>query len=262
MSNPFDLLGNDVEDATIVAPLPPKEIVKHTTSSKKSDVPPPSADPSRANKNRPKPTGNEAALKDRNGGRKNNKARDAPAETTDAKKTSHAARRATDRQSRSGKVDTDKKVRQGWGDNKKEVSDEAAAEADAAAEIEADKATEETPVSNKKSLQDYLNENNSSEFNKAPSAKKVDQLENAELLVKKEEVYAEPTKVKNLKSKQLKSKQYLDFDVSFADDQSAAKPRKFDNNKGGPKRGGKPKASKNAGEQKPAVNAKNFPSLA
>ncbi|SCV00771.1 LAME_0G11892g1_1 [Lachancea meyersii CBS 8951] len=263
MSNPFDLLGNDVEDANVVAPLPPKEIVRNTTSSKKADVPPPSADPSRANKNRPKPTGNEAAFKDKNGGRKNNRSREAPAETTGAKRTTHAARRSSDRQNRSGKVDTEKRVRQGWGDNKKEVTEEAAAEIDAQAEIEADKAEEETPASNKKSLQDYLDEVNSSGLNKAPAAKKsVDQLEDAELLVKKEEVYAEPTKVKSLKSKQLKSKQYLDFDVNFSDSQSSAKPRKFDNNKGGPRRGGKSKPAKAAGEQKPAVNAKNFPSLA
>ncbi|SCU93939.1 LADA_0G05666g1_1 [Lachancea dasiensis] len=260
MSNPFDLLGNDVEDATVVAPQPPKEIVKKTTSSKKSDVPPPSADPSKANKNRPKPTGNEAAYKDKTGGRKNNKSKDAPAETSGAKRASHAARRSTDRQSRTGKVDTDKRVRQGWGDNKNEVSEEAAAEVDAQAEIEADKAEEEAPVSNKKSLQDYLDEVNKNEFNKTPARKTVDQLDDAELLVKKEEVYAEPTKVKTLKSKQLKSKQYLDFNVSFADSQSTAKPKKFDNK--GPRRGGKPKASQNAGEEKPAVNAKNFPSLA
>ncbi|CUS24063.1 LAQU0S13e02454g1_1 [Lachancea quebecensis] len=260
MSNPFDLLGNDVEDANVVAPLPPKEIVKKNTSSKKADVPPPSADPSKA-KNRPKPTGNEGALRNRDNGRKNNRTRDAPAETAGAKRSSHAVRRATDRQSRSGKVDTEKRVRQGWGDDKKELTDEAAAELDAQAEIEADKATEETPAVNKKSLQDYLNEVNNNSLNKTPAPKKsVDQLEDAELLVKKEEVYAEPTKVKNVKSKQLKSKQYLDFDVSFAD--SNAKPRKFDNNSG-PRRGGKAKpAAKNAGEKKPAVNAKNFPSLA
>lgn len=222
-------------------------------------MPPPSADPSRANKNRSKPTGNEGAIRNKDNGRKTNKSREAPTETTGAKRGNHAARRATDRQPRSGKVDTDKRVRQGWGDNKKELDDEAAAEADAQAEIEAE-ASEAAPTTSKKSLQDYLDEVNSNELNKTPSAKKSDnELEGAELLVKKEEVFAEPTKVKSVKSKQFKSKQYLDFDVSFAD--SNAKPRKFDNN--GPRRGGKGKpAAKNAGEKKPAVNAKNFPSLA
>ncbi|CEP61387.1 Stm1p LALA0_S03e01728g [Lachancea lanzarotensis] len=264
MSNPFDLLGNDIEDPSAAAPLPPKELVKKTTSSKKADVPPPSADPSRANKNRPKPTGNEAAFRDKTGGRKVNRSKDAPAETTNAKRSTHAARRSSDRQNRTGKVDTDKRVRQGWGDNKNEVTEEAAAEVDAQAEIEADKASEEAPVSNKKSLQDYLDEVNSQGLNKSPVSKKtVDQLEDAELLVKKEEVYAEPTKVKNLKSKQLKSKQYVDFDVNFADSNASSKPRKTDTRGGaGPRRGGKPKTTKPQGEQKPAVNAKNFPSLA
>lgn len=231
--------------------------MKNNTSSKKADVPPPSANPARANKNRPKPTGNEAAFRDRTAGRKNNKVRDAPDAT--APKKSNASRRATDRHSRSGKVDTDKKVRQGWGDDNKELADEAAAERDAQAEIAADQTEEQAPASNKKSLQDYLNEINNNEFNKAPAPKQVEKFDDAELLVKTEEVFAEPTKVKNLKSKQLKTKQFLEFDVSFSD--SKPKPRKFDN---GPRRGGKPKASKNTNtaEKKPAVNAKNFPSLA
>ncbi|SCV04640.1 LAMI_0H17744g1_1 [Lachancea mirantina] len=257
--NPFDVLGNDVEDANVVAPLPPKELVKKNTSSKKADVPPPSADPSRANKNRPKPSGNEGAFRDKSNGRRVNKGKDAPEST--AAKTSHAARRATDRQNRSGKVDTEKRVRQGWGDDRAELAAEAEGEADAQAELKDDQSAEKTSVSNKKSLQDYLNEQANNELNKAPITKKnVENLE-AELLVKREEVYAEPTKVKAVKNKQQKSKQYLDFDATFAD--SKPKPRSFENK--APRRGGKPKNTRGApkaADKKPVVNAENFPSLA
>lgn len=59
------MLGNDVEEDNAAANLPIKEVVKKNTSSKKSDVPPPSADPTKAKK-KSKPTGNEGALKTKN----------------------------------------------------------------------------------------------------------------------------------------------------------------------------------------------------
>lgn len=56
------MLGNDVEEDNAAANLPIKEVVKKNISSKKTDVPPPSADPAKAKK-KSKPTGNEGALK-------------------------------------------------------------------------------------------------------------------------------------------------------------------------------------------------------
>ncbi|EJS42707.1 stm1p [Saccharomyces arboricola H-6] len=215
MSNPFDLLGNDVEDADVVV-LPPKEIVKSNTSSKKADVPPPSADPSKARKNRPKPSGNEGAIRDKSAGRRNNKSKDVT-DTAATKKPN--TRKATDRHSRTGKTDTKKKVSQGWGDDKKELSAEKEAQADAAAEIAEDaegSEDAEKPKTTQLSLQDYLNQQANNQFNKVPEAKKVE-LDAEKIEAAEKEAYAPATKVKNVKSKQLKTKEYLDFDATFAE---------------------------------------------
>lgn len=263
-SNPFDLLGNDVEDADVVV-SPPKEIVKKNTSSKKADVPPPSADPARANKNRPRPTGNEAALKDKSAGRQSNRGKDAP-ESSRTKKTNQ--RRATDRQSRSGKVDTQKKINQGWGSDKTELEAEAEGELDAQAEAAADKEAEATAGVAKMSLQDYLQEKSSDSLNKVPEAKKVEALNNAELFVKETEVLAEATKVKNVKSKQPKTKEYLNFDAVYVDSNPRPK-RDFDNKNRRGGRGGKStRGGRNTGktESNPvhtnrAIDTKNLPTL-
>lgn len=256
--NPFDLLGNDVEDATVVV-APPKEIVKKNTSSKKADVPPPSADPARANKNRPKPTGNEAAFKDKAAGRKTNRSKAAP----EGNPKRSNVRKATDRHSRTGKVDSEKKVKQAWGDDNKEQDDEEAAAKDAAAELAADQEASEEG-SNKKSLKDYLEEVSKNDLNKTPASKKtVEKFNDAELFVKEQEVFAEPTKVKPLKSKQLKTKQFLNFDATFSDD--LPKPRRTNNTaprRGGKKGGNNTRKAAPASSSKPAVTAANFPALA
>lgn len=264
-SNPFDLLGNDVEDADVVV-SPPKEIVRNTTSSKKADVPPPSADPARANKNRPRATGNDAALKDKSAGRQNNRGKEAP-ESSRTKKTSQ--RKATDRHSRTGKVDTPKKVTQGWGDDKTEVAAEAEGELDAQAEAAADNEVEAATGVAQMSLQDYLQKKSADSLNKVPEAKKVEALNNAELFVKETEVLAEATKVKNIKSKQQKAKEYLNFDAVYVD--SNPRQRKdFDNNKN--RRGGRGGKSTRGGrnnartESNPVqtnrtIDTKNLPTL-
>ncbi|AEY98667.1 FAGL151Wp [Eremothecium gossypii FDAG1] len=252
MSNPFDLLGNDVEDATVVV-SPPKELVKKTTSSKKADVPPPSADPSRAKNNRPKPTGNEAAFRDKQAGRSQNKSKDAPAPGKPAKDS----RKTFDRHSRTGKTDSAKKIKQAWGDNEKEQADEEAGAAVAEAELAADAAEEEQATAAAVTLEAYLEQQNS-DLNKAPVARKVEKFDDAELFVKKQEVFMEATKVKNVKTKHLKAKQFLEFDGT---ESFAPKSRDQRDNKRGGKggnRGGK------GGNREPAqakpVNA-NFPAL-
>ena len=195
---------------------------------RKNDVPPPSANPARASKNRPaKPTGNEGAIRDKSAGRGNNRSRDVSSSAA-ARKTN--TRRATDRHSRSGKVDTEKKVNQGWGDDNKELSAEEAAEADAEAEIAAD-AEEKEKASKQMSLQDYLSTVNT-DLNKVPEVtKNINALEGAELFVKEEEEYAPATKVKNVKSKQLKTKNFLDFSATFSD--ALPKERKNFGGRGG-----------------------------
>lgn len=211
-TNPFDLLGNDVEDTNVQPPKPPKEIVKKNTSSKKQDVPPPSADPSRANKNRPKPTGNEAAIRDRT--REKNKRRDVPADT----KPKHPKSKAGDRHSRADRNDTHKKDVQGWGEGaNREAEAEMKGEQDAQNDEaeDSEEAKQDTPP--KMSLQDYLNAAANNDLNKKPEVKKAAPIEDAELMVKQDEVLVEPTKVKSVKGKQQKTKEFLDFDAKFVD---------------------------------------------
>lgn len=268
MSNPFDLLGNDVEDAEVIV-SPPKEIVKKNTSSKKADVPPPSADPARANKNRPKPTGNEAALREKNAGRQQNRSKDVP-DSSKTKKTN--ARKSTDRHSRTGKVDTAKRVQQGWGDDKNELDAEVQAEADAQAEAKADADAEaEAAGAKKMSLQDYLQEQASNSLNKVAEVKKVEPVADAELYVKGEKINGEPTKSKNLKTKQQKAKEFLTFDATFVDNQKPKREFGNTNNRRGGKfggRGGKknftPRSSNtdaNSVQKNAAIDTKNLPTL-
>ncbi|KAJ1542844.1 Stm1p [Saccharomyces cerevisiae] len=208
MSNPFDLLGNDVEDADVVV-LPPKEIVKSNTSSKKADVPPPSADPSKARKNRPRPSGNEGAIRDKTAGRRNNRSKDVTDSATTKKSNT---RRATD-------------------------------QADAAAEIAEDAAEAEDagkPKTAQLSLQDYLNQQANNQFNKVPEAKKVE-LDAERIETAEKEAYVPATKVKNVKSKQLKTKEYLEFDATFVEsntrknfgDRNNNSRNNFNNRRGG-----------------------------
>ncbi|SMN21067.1 similar to Saccharomyces cerevisiae YLR150W STM1 Protein required for optimal translation under nutrient stress [Maudiozyma saulgeensis] len=266
MSNPFDLLGNDIEDpnATVVPPL--KELVRKTTSSKKADVPPPSADPSRARKPRAKPTGNDGAIKDKSAGRQKNRTRDVSGSASERRPNT---RRATDRHSRSGKTDTQKKINQGWGNNKDELETEAAAEADADAEL-AEDAEEKAVDSNKMTLEAYLQSQQSASLNKSVEAKATNKLENAELFFKEEEVYVPATKVKTVKSKQQKAKNFLDFDATFSD--AVPKGRRSDNRSGdrnnnnrnfgkNARRGGK-KSPQNTVEKNRSIDTANLPSLA
>ncbi|CCD26966.1 Stm1p NDAI_0J00740 [Naumovozyma dairenensis CBS 421] len=269
-TNPFDLLGNDVEDpSAVVPPVVIKEIVKNTTSSKKTDTPPKSADPSKARKNRPRASGNEGAIKDKSAGRYKNKSKDVPSSA--ATNSRDKSRRATDRHSRSGKADTEKKVNQGWGDNNKELSTEIAAEADAAAEIEADKeVAEEDAGSQKMSLQDYLKSSANTELNKVPEpTKNINKLEGAELFVKKEEDYVPATKTKNVKSKQLKTKNFLDFSATFSDSLPQQKGGRKNFNGKGDRRGGKSnnnrqgkRSDANPVQRNASIDTSNLPSLA
>lgn len=268
MSNPFDLLGNDIEDPNQEV-IVPRELVKKSTSSKKADVPPPSANPARSKGPRAKPAGNDGALKDKNAGRQNNRSRNVSSNAT-AKRDN--TRKQTDRHSRTGRTDSDKKLRQTWGDDNKELDDETAASADVAAEIQEEE--EETAnTSNQMTLDQYLQGQESTEDSSAEVTRKVDAIEGAELFVKPEEEYVPATKVKTIKSKQLKTKQFLDFDASFNDNTQKPK-RSFDrnNNNNNGRRGGNrsPRKNNNSGkkvngnavQRDSSIDTKNLPSLA
>lgn len=247
--------------------LPVKEVVKNKTSSKKSDVPPPSADPAKAKK-KSKPTGNEGALKTK----LDNKSVPAPSNTP-----SKHYKRPLDRHSRSKKVDTDKKVKQGWGsDDKKELVEETEALDDANAELEGegDFAEDTQP---KKSLTEYFaelelkqKELDSRKTVRAPNGAK-DNFLDAEKIQKEQAEYVPATSTKKTKAKPAKEKKFLDFEASFADEKATPRPasrrgdfkggnKGFNGRKKYTKSNDKPASAKPA-SAKPAVNDKNFPSL-
>lgn len=244
----YALLGNDVEDEEVAAPMP-REIVKKNTSSKKSDVPPASADPAKARKNKKTSTGNEAALKSKH----DNRDVAAPSSTP-----SKHVKKAFDRHSRTGKTDSKKKIRQGWGDGANELDDEASGARDALAELQAD-ATPAAPAA--KSLQEYLAELQKAEgdLSGRSSARKAnegaeDKWGASEKIEKETTSFVEGTHVKKIKQKAAKEKKYLNFDSVFSDEAPRAR-------KTGPKpsKGGKP--AKRQPEAAQSVNDKNFPSL-
>lgn len=249
------MLGNDVEDED-AAPAPiPREVVKKTTSSKKSDVPPASADPAKARKNKKAATGNEAALKNKNG----NKDVSAPSSTP-----SKHTKKSFDRHSRTGKTDSKKKVRQGWGgDDTRELEDETAGASDALAELNADSESGAPAAPAAKSLQDYLAELQKAEADlqgRKPARKANEGAEEKwsanEKIEKETSAFVESTHVKKFKQKSNKEKKFLQFDSVFSDDAPRpvkkapfAKDKKFVG-----KKGGKPPQPK-------GVDDKDFPSL-
>lgn len=261
----YALLGNDVEDED-AAPAPiPREIVKKTTSSKKADVAPASADPAKAKKNKKQATGNEAALKNKNA----NKDVSAPSSTP-----SKHVKKPFDRHSRTGKTDSKKKIRQGWGgDDNRELEDEANAVGDALAELNADAHAGAPAAPAAKSLQEYLAELQKAENDlegRKPARKANEGAEekwNANEKIEKEtSSFHEGTYVKKIKQKAAKEKKFLEFDSVFSDE--APKPAKkapFAGKKGGKPSGkpsGKPAAKAQGSEPAAAgVNEKNFPSL-
>lgn len=242
-------MGNDVEDEAGAPPLP-KEIVKKTSSSKKLDVPPPKADPAKAKKNKKPLGGNEAALKNKN----NNKDVSAPSSTP-----ANRYKKPFDRQSRSGKTDSKKKVKQGWGgdDSKKELDDETNATGDAVNELAEEAAEKNQPAPPAaKSLQDYLAELQATEAQLAGKRTvrvandgNNDKWGNAEKIEKKSEEFIPSTIGKKQKQKQAKDKKFLDFSAVFADEVS--KPRSGPKGKNGGKNSSKPAV----------VNEHNFPKL-
>ncbi|KAG7874934.1 hypothetical protein KL916_001179 [Ogataea parapolymorpha] len=236
--------------------LPPKEIVKKTTSSKKVDAPPPSADKSKAKKNKkPSVTGNEAGLKFKN--------KNPDVEPPKSTERRTAKSKNYDRHSKSGKTETAKSQKTKLGD---EVEAQIEAEADAAEELAAEEEEEaEKPVY--KTLDDYFSELQlqqeglAAQPKRAPNAGAEDKWSNAELLVKEREVFIPPTSVKQTKQKAKKAKQYVDVDVIVADEVRVPRERPArSNNTRGRGRAPRGKAPKSAAP-KIELNDKNFPAL-
>ncbi|KAH3687126.1 hypothetical protein WICPIJ_001881 [Wickerhamomyces pijperi] len=259
-------LCNDV-DADVPA-LAPREIVKKSTSSKKTDAAPASADKSKARNNRPQPTGNEAAIKDKSAGRSANKAKGVEEAKPASRRPAKGGK--TDRHSKTGKTDSEKKIKQaGWkADGEAELEAETEGAKDAAEEAAA--AVEEAKPAGK-SLEEYLNEK--TEFvGTQREGRKVEAIE-GEVVVKADETFIAATKTKAVKSKALKQKTFLDFDATFADEAPRERaPSTRGNSK--PTRGGRaprgakaPRGTKAPRAPKapagPSINDEaSFPSLA
>jgi len=262
--NLFAVLGDDVEEP--VAATPKADVVRKSTSSKKSDEAPAKANakPSR----KPQPTGNEAALKDKNVGRQVNRSKGddsvkpSPAAVAAARKSTGPAR--PDRHSQTGKTDTEKKVTKGWGDNRKKLQDEAAGETiakedavDAADESEAAGNVEIDEVDNTKTLDEYfaeLNTQNASLNNISRSARKPndgadDKWKNASELKHEDETaqLLEASKAKTLRQKNRKEKQILEANLTFASPRSERSERPERSGRGGSERGGSSRGGSSRG---------------
>lgn len=191
-------------------------VEKKSTSSKKVDRAPAKADPSRARPKKQDPNGNNAAFKDKAAGRTGNKKVDV-GESATAHSRREGRGTKTDRQNKSGKRDTGKKIRQGWGDDKKELDEERAAAKIAAAERAAEEAAAfEASQAKLKTLDQFLSEK-AAGLKVSSGAKRQpnegadnDQWSNATSLVK-DQPENENGRKKNLRQK--KHKEVLTIDI-------------------------------------------------
>ncbi|KAI5966984.1 uncharacterized protein KGF55_000393 [Candida pseudojiufengensis] len=257
--NLYDLLGNDIEEDS-GAQLPVKEVVKKNTSSKKADVAPPSADPAKAKK-KSKPTGNEGALKTQI----NNKEAQPPQSTA-----SKHQKKPFDRHSRSGKTDSQKKFKQGWGESdNRELEGEVEGTQDAIAELDEEAEGDSESVDNtpKKSLQEYLAEQQQKQQDLA-GAKKLRQANEGaeqkwnseERIERHQEDFFASTHQKKSKSKAPKEKVFLEIEATFYDEQPQQSSRGgFRGGKRGGFRGNGNKRGNSRGGK--SFNERDFPSL-
>ncbi|PLB36124.1 putative telomere and ribosome associated protein Stm1 [Aspergillus candidus] len=287
--NLYELLGNDPELDPNRAPEPPtRAIDKPIARSGKRDAPkePVSQAPAETNNRRGgRATGNEAAFRDRNAGRGNN--REKTTEETQGPRRQRGDRAPRDRQSRTGQTGTRKQVAQGWGgqSGEKELADEKAGEKIAHTEEaepqtpgEAEEAAEKTM-----SLSDYLAEkaaqgdlsakpvraaNEGSQLDKKwASAKEIKRGE-------EEQEYFKGKEEKARREKQRKEKTFLDVDLRFVEPPRAGGSAPRGRGGRGGARGGAPRGGRGNGPRggdragpapgaAPAVSVdeKNFPSL-
>ncbi|RVD80615.1 uncharacterized protein DFL_008509 [Arthrobotrys flagrans] len=257
--NPFDLLGNDIEDENDTPKPPMKEIVKKTTTSKKADVAPPKAVAPAADSRgprRPRGEGNEGAFRDRGAGRENNRSRPTDQQGGPRERGGRGGRsgrggrggREFERHSGTGRLDTDKQVSQGWGNNKSEWTEEqagesiaqaeAAGEAPTAAAVEgeqpeateaAEPVAEPEPEDNTKSFAQYQAELESrAPIEELPEARRANEgvredkkWASAKELVKDEdEEYFVGGKSKQKKIKNRNEKAVVEIDHGFVDPRS------------------------------------------
>lgn len=251
---------------------------KANTSTKKLDQPPKS-DPSRANPNRKKPTGNEALFRNKDLGREKNRSKPTESDEQPAKGKKQAASRPHDR-SKSFRTDSQKQVGKSWGSDKTEAADEVAAKNIAAADKTAD-AIEDSNASveesdeeaNKKTLDEYLAELSvkSAGLNTNRPKREINGAEdpkwsNAKELTPVDEELVVGNKNKTLREKKRKEKVILETEITFASPKRESGPRDNQRREGKRPAGLKnPNRSKGPRAARPAVPAipdeSKFPAL-
>ncbi|RAL15488.1 putative telomere and ribosome associated protein Stm1 [Aspergillus homomorphus CBS 101889] len=292
--NLYELLGNDPELDPNREPEPPtKAVDRPAPRVGKRDAPKeaPSTQPRAENNSRRggRATGNEAAFRDRNAGRNNNREKVVEDPKEGQRRGFHARgdrgeRVRHDRQSRTGQTDTRKQVNQGWGNQSgdKTWDDEKAGE-DIAHKDENEPQTpaaEEEPADKSKSFADYLAEKaaqgdlSAKPVRSANEGSKLDKKWAAAKELKpreEEEAYIQGQDAKSKREKQRKEKNFLEVDMRFVEAPrgGANAPRGRGGRGGRGARGGRGGNNTNAPRPSAAattgasvtVDEKNFPSL-
>ncbi|KAJ6057106.1 hypothetical protein N7499_009977 [Penicillium canescens] len=231
--NLYELLGNDPElDPSRPAPPPTRAVDRTADRSGKRDTPKePAARHNEANARRGGrvTAGNEAAFRDRNAGRNNNREKPTDEAAQPARRRGGGGR--GDRQSRTGQTDTRKQVQQGWGaeSGEKTWDDERQGEKiakneEAEPQTPADEEAKEEP-DNSKSFADYLAEKAQKEtlaakpVRAANEGSKLDKkwAEAKELAKDDEESYIAGSGEKTKREKQRKEKNFLDVDLRYVE---------------------------------------------
>ncbi|KAJ5290170.1 uncharacterized protein N7443_010423 [Penicillium atrosanguineum] len=249
--NLYELLGNDPElDPNRPAPPPAKAVDRPAARSGKRDAPneAPTAAPREGNNNRRGgrvTAGNEAAFRDRNAGRSNNRSKPTD-EAEQPARGGRGGRGRGDRQSRTGQTDTRKQVQQGWGaeSGEKTLDDERQGEKLAKAEENAPEtpAEEIEEPDNSKSFSEYLAEKAARESLAAKPVRAANEgvkedkkwATAKEVEHKEEEAYFQGSGEKTQRQKQRKEKNFLDVDLRFVEQpRSTPAPRGGRGGRGG-----------------------------
>ncbi|KAJ5609159.1 hypothetical protein N7528_009726 [Penicillium herquei] len=302
--NLYELLGNDPELDPSRPPAPPARAVDRPAPrvgkrDAPKEAPAAAAAPRSENNNRRGGrvnNGNDAAFRDRNAGRNNNRSKPTEEGEQPSRPRGNRGPRG-DRQSRTGQTDTRKQVQQGWGgeSGEKNLDDERVGENIA----KEDEKEPQTPVEDaeeadkSKSYTDYLAEKAARDslaakpVRAANEGTKEDKKWASATALKRgeeQESYMAPTSEKTRSQKQRKEKNVLDVDMRFVEQPRTGGPSSGPRGgrggrggdraprgdrpaRGGPRggapRGGAPAArgAPRAAAAGPTVDEKNFPSL-
>ncbi|KAJ6004913.1 hypothetical protein N7540_012712 [Penicillium herquei] len=308
--NLYELLGNDPELDPSRPPAPPARAVDRPAPrvgkrDAPKEAPAASASAPRSENNGRRGgrvnTGNDAAFRDRNAGRNNNRSKPTEEGEQPSRPRGNRGPRG-DRQSRTGQTDTRKQVQQGWGgeSGEKTLDDERVGE-NIAKEDEKEPQTpvEEAEEADKsKSYTDYLAEKAARDSLAAKPVRAANEGTKEDkkwaaataLTREEQESYIAPTAEKTQRQKQRKEKNVLDVDMRFVEQPRSGPssgprggrggdraPRGDRPARGGPRggprggapRGGAPAARGGAPAARgapraaagPTVDEKNFPSL-